>query len=114
MTGQQKIIKGKVGLLKLAQELGNLSRARKTIGYSHDSFYCFKELFEMGGEAALAEISRQKPLLKNRVEPHIEEAVLKLAFEQPTWAQLRVQTSSSSRAFLCRPAGCGRSGCATI
>lgn len=90
MTIEQKLIKNKVGLLNLAQKLGNVSQACKVMGYSRDTFYRVQERYDKGGELALAQINRKKPLVKNRVEAHIEEAVLRFAFEQPAYGQLRV------------------------
>lgn len=101
----QKIIKPKLGVLELAKQLGNVSKACKTLGYSRDTFYRYKSLYENGGEEALQELSRRKPNEKNRVPEHIEEAIVDLAIENPALGQARAAATLLQRGIIVSASG---------
>ena len=83
------IIKHKAGLLNLAQELNNVSKACKIMGVSRDTFYRYQELVEEGGIEALINKSRRIPNLKNRVDQATEDAVKAYAIDYPAHGQHR-------------------------
>ena len=105
MTLAEKIIKPKLGVLGLAKHLGNVSQACKTMGYSRDTFYRYKKLYETGGEEALQDLSRKRPNEKNRVPEHVEQAVVALAIENPALGQLRAANELQQRGIMVSSSG---------
>jgi transposase InsO family protein len=92
-------------LLNLAQELGNVSKACKMMGFSRDTFYRYQNAKEEGGVEALFEANRRKPNVRNRVEQHIEDAVCKMALDQPAFGQTRVSNELRKEGLFISPAG---------
>jgi transposase InsO family protein len=105
MSAEQKVIKAKVGLLELAKQLGNVSQACKVMGVSRDSFYRFKDLYDKGGDLALAEMTRRKPILANRIDPEIEKLVVAMAIEKPAFGQARAANELKKLGHTISPAG---------
>lgn len=100
-----KIIKHKVGLLNLAEELGNVSKACKVMGLSRDTFYRYKSAVDEGGVEALFDKSRRQPNLKNRVEDAVEARVVAYALEYPAYGQLRASNELRKEGVFVSPSG---------
>lgn len=104
------IIKHKAGLLNLAEELGNVSKACKVMGASRDTFYRYQELVETGGIDALINQSRRTPNLKNRVDSETEQAVLKYAIDFLLMGKFEQATSYVNWVYLSLQVVCVQSG----
>jgi len=99
------VIKHKVGLLNLAEELGNVSKACKLMGFSRDTFYRYQAAKEDGGVEALLDKNRRKPNLKNRVDPAIEDAVVAFAVDFPAYGQTRASNELRKLGTFVSPSG---------
>lgn len=105
LHGTKKIIKHKVGLLNLAEELGNVSRACRVMGVSRDTFYRYKSAVDDGGVDALLDQSRRKPNLKNRVDLETEKAVIEYAISEPAHGQVRASNQLRKAGVFISPSG---------
>lgn len=100
-----RIIKHKIGLLNLAEELGNVSKAYQVMGLSRDPFYRYKSTVDEGGVESLFDVSRRKPNLKNSIDPATEEAVSKYALDEPVHGQARTSNELRKLGVFVSPSG---------
>ena len=101
----ERIVKHKIGLLNLAEELSNVSKACKIMGLSRDTFYRYKAAVDNGGLEALVDKNRRKPNLKNRVDEATESAVVAYAVEQPAHGQVRASNELRKQGVFISPSG---------
>lgn len=101
----ERIIKNKVGLLNLAEELGNISKACRVMGFSRETFYRYHRARDEGGIEALLDKNRRKPNFKNRVDESIELEVRKMAIEFPAFGQVRASNELRKRGIFVSPSG---------
>lgn len=94
MTTDEKVARRKLSLLELAQDLGNVSRACKVMGYSRQQFYEIRRNFQTyGSEGLIDRLPGARGPHPNRVSEEIEEAVLAYCLKEPTHGCLRVAQS---------------------
>ena len=105
LNSTDKIIKHKTGLLNLAEELGNVSKACQVMGMSRDTFYRYKSAVEDGGVEALFERTRRKPNLANRVDQATEDAVIQSATDFPAYGQARTSNELRKLGVFVSPSG---------
>ena len=105
LHSDERIIKHKVGLLNLAEELGNVSKACQMMGLSRDTFYRYKSAVDEGGVEALLEKDRRRANVKNRTDERTEEAVVAYAVKQPAHGQVRTSNELRKRGFFVSPSG---------
>jgi len=91
VTALPQSTRRKLSLLRLAEELGNVSKACQIMGYHRDTFYEIRRAFQVGGLAGLLEQKRgPRSSPSNRLAPEIEAAILKYSLQHPTRGQQRV------------------------
>ena len=105
LNGNERIIRHKVGLLNLAEELGNVSRACRVMGVSRDTFYRYKDAVDSGGFESLIEKDRRKPNLRNRVDERTESAVVAYAVDFPAHGQVRASNELRKLGVFVSPSG---------
>jgi transposase InsO family protein len=99
------IIKHKAGLLNLASELHNVSKACKIMGVSRDTFYRYQELVETDGLDGLINRNRRVPNLRNRVDDSTEQAVISYAVDFPAHGQHRTSNELRKRGVFVSGSG---------
>ena len=98
MTTPHKVARRKLSLLELAQELGNVSKACRLMGYSRQQFYEIRRNYQTyGADGLLDRLPGAKGPHPNRVSEEVEAAILAYCLDYPTHGCLRVAQALALR-----------------
>ena len=90
MDTREKLISARIGMLALAEELKNISRACEIAGISRTHFYDIKTAFEKFGRDGLAPQERRRPRMPNETPTELVTRILDMTAEYPTYSYVRV------------------------
>jgi len=90
MSTREKLIKARLGMLALAEELQNISLACRRAGVSRSHYYEIKEAFEKWGPEGLAPQARRKPRMPNQTPPELEAKILQMTEQYPAYSYMRI------------------------
>jgi transposase InsO family protein len=90
MSTREQLIKARLGMLALADELKNIARACKLAGVSRSHFYEIKRAYETFGKEGLAPKLRRRPRMPNQTPPEVEQQILAMTEQYPTHSYARL------------------------
>jgi transposase len=90
VSTREKLIKARLGMLALAEELSNVSVACKRAGISRTHFYEIKSAYERYGREGLAPEVKRRPRMPNQTPPELERQILEMTQRYPTTSYVRI------------------------
>ncbi len=90
MSTREQLIKARMGMLALSDELKNIAKACKLAGVSRSHFYEIKKAYETFGKEGLAPQNRRRPRMPNQTPPELERQILQMTEQYPTYSYVRV------------------------
>lgn len=90
MSTREQLIKARLGMLALADELKNIAKACKLAGVSRSHFYEIKKAYETFGKDGLAPKPRRRPRMPNQTPPELERQILAMTEQYPTYSYVRL------------------------
>jgi hypothetical protein len=90
MTPQEMLLKHKLSLLQLAEQLQNIRTACKMMGVSRQRYYDIKQRFEQAGVSGLHDKTRQLPRMPNQTPIGVEERIVEYSLKHPTYGKDRL------------------------
>jgi len=98
-------VQDKLNLLELVGKTGNVAEACRASGFSRDSYYRFKKLYNSHGVDGLKKSNRKKALLKNRISKKIEAAVIDYSLKDTLQSSVSISQSLKEKGITVSSGG---------